>query len=321
MDDASPPWNPLASPKCEGDDSAVRSNFVDALVDVFCDAAKDNKNDEFSKVLTNHDLEGRDISGRGLLNSGLGVESVGWLLGEETADLRKRRPPASPNSYEGYEFTFSWNAAENAGNCRIDCQDAYRRLTRECGRGGAYGDGMRNKGSMDAGCGTWGYSIDAPPDPSDDDVTATKPSGPAKCYKTKALDKCLVFDAQPWIAHDKSDTFCDDHADYSMYHSWGGIEDSSKDFYKDIGWYWKVLWKENCHDADATNRNLGQPISDFSCKEAMRMAFDGCTSNKGRGGMVEVGCVEYHFNPVSRSTFGNLASECVNPWKAGFEGE
>ncbi|KAI9167984.1 hypothetical protein HJFPF1_04127 [Paramyrothecium foliicola] len=308
MDDASPPWNPLASPQCNGDDSEVHSKFIDALSEVFCEAADDNDDDHFSKILTNHDLEGRTTTNNAVVDE------------EARIELRKRSPPASPNSYNGWEFEFTWDAAEDSGDCRIDCKDAYSRLSRSCGRGGAWDNGMRYEGSMDAGCGTWKYKIDAPPDPSDDDVTATKPSSPAKCYKAKAADKCITFDAQPWIAHEKSDTFCDDHGDYSMYHSWEGYEDSSRDFMKDIGWYWKVLWKSDCHDADVTNRNLGQPLEDFSCKEAMRMAFDGCTDNKGRGGMVEVGCVEYHFNPTSRSTFGNLASECVRPWQ-GFEGE
>lgn len=325
MDDASPPWNRIPTPQCEGDDSEVNKVFVDALSEVFCELAADNEDDHFSKVLTNHDLEGRSTTSNAVLgraslelNGSLAGESIDVLLGQE---LRKRSPPASPSSYEGWEFTFTFDKAEDAGDCRIDCNDAYSRLNRECGRGGAWGNGMRLGGSMDAGCGTWGYSIKAPPDPSEDDVTAEKPSGPAKCYKKKAKDSCVVFDAQPWIAHDKSDTFCDDHEDYSMYPAWEGIEDSSQDFMKDIGWYWKVLWKDGCHDADASNRNLGQPISDFSCKDAMKMAFDGCTGNAGRGGMVEVGCVEYHFNPVSRSTFGNLARECVRPWLAGFEGE
>ena len=306
MDDASPPWDPLPSPKCDGSTSEVARNFVEALSEVFCEAAKDTDQDNFSKVLTRHDIPSSSSS-----SSSSNLAAAG-----EMTELRKRAPPPSPESYDGYEFEFTWDAAGDddvpPGGCRIECGDAYRRLGQECGRGGWQGANMRDGGSMDAGCGAWSYKITPPPDPSDDDVTATKPPGPAKCYKAKS-DKCAMYDAQPWIAHDKSDTFCDDHADYSMYPSWEGLEDSSKDFMKDIGWYWKVVWKAGCQDADESSRNLAQPIDGFSCKDAMRMAFDGCTGNKGRGGMVEVGCIEYHFNPTSRSTLANIASECDRP--------
>lgn len=61
--------------------------------------------------------------------------------------------------------------------------------------------------SLDAGCGAWRYSIAAPPESSEDGVTVVKRSVPAKCYKRKAKDSCKICDAQPWIAHGKSDMF------------------------------------------------------------------------------------------------------------------
>lgn len=66
---------------------------------------------------------------------------------------------------------------------------------------------MRLGVALDAGCGTWRYSIAALPESLKDDITAVKPSGPAKCYKRRAQDSCKVCDSQPWIAHDKSDMF------------------------------------------------------------------------------------------------------------------
>ncbi|KAJ8126025.1 hypothetical protein O1611_g7612 [Lasiodiplodia mahajangana] len=298
IDDQSPPWNPLPEPQCEGSSSGVYYTFFDALFPKFCQAADDNDDDEFSRTFTNKDID----------------------TDESTADisvgeLRKRTPPASPNSYDGYKFHFDWSAHNGGPPCRKSCHRAFQDFANVCGVTGGMENAMTKQGSIDVDCGVYRYNIEIPPPPPEPSYTtipAANPTRPVGCYKENT--DCTLYDADPDTAHEKTDTFCDDHADYAGHLGWDGIEDSSKDVGQYIGWYFKVEWKKDCKDPDRTFLNVGQPIKSYSCKEAFRLAFDGCTDNGGRGGLVEVGCLQYFFNPTDRPDFSHVADSCLNPY-------
>ncbi|KAI0154547.1 hypothetical protein GGR57DRAFT_512050 [Xylariaceae sp. FL1272] len=295
-DDQSPPWNPLPEPNCEGSSSGVSYAFFQALSEVFCDAVDENTDESLSRVLTNDDLRSENLAATAARGN----------------ELRKRTPPASPNSYEGYKFHFDWTARDGGG-CRENCKRAFEDMVSFCGNTGAMINDMTDRATQDVGCGAYSYSVEKPPpkpEPTYTTIPAVNPTAPAHCYLQRS--ECTNYDVDPDVAHDKSDTFCDDHEDYAGSLNWEGIIDKSTDVAQHIGWWWKVEWKTDCKDPTRTFLNLGDPIRSFSCKDAMRMAFDGCTDNGGRGGVVEVGCMIYYFSPVDRPDLNHVADSCLD---------
>lgn len=216
---------------------------------------------------------------------------------EREALLDKRTPPPSSSDYDGYTFSFDWTGAK--GGCRYDCSDAYRQIE------GACSDRvMLTEGSLNVDCGSYHYSIASPsptptttstPPPVGTTLAATAPTKPKACYQNQNV--CHYNDVKPSNAHSKSDTFCDDHASQNGFNGpgWPAIQDASNPFFDNVSYNWKVLWKPDCVVEGHETLNVGQPIPEFSCKDAMRMVFDQC-NNGGRGGRVEVGCLEYYYH-------------------------
>ena len=167
---------------------------------------------------------------------------------------------------------------------------------------------MQKKGSIDVGCGKYSYEItpapspspspspeptppptppsEPPPPPPQDPLSApsslitltpTVPTGaPTVCYKDKRKD-CGQHDVNPKKAHSVTDTFCDDHKDMEGHlGDWPAIEDSNQPFLEKNAYWFKVLWKPNCVSSSGPTLNLGQPIPEYGCKEALRDSFDKC---------------------------------------------
>ncbi|KAI2608028.1 hypothetical protein GGR54DRAFT_393389 [Hypoxylon sp. NC1633] len=129
-------------------------------------------------------------------------------------------------------------------------------------------------------------------------TTPTAPASPASCYRNLKCYKAVT----PATAHSKSDKFCNNHAAIDGFSSGLGqnsllvAHHVSNDFSDPISYNWEVWRKPNCKSHD--KRNVGQPIPSFSCKEAMRLAVNGC-DNGFHGGTVDAGCLQYRFSAVN----------------------
>jgi hypothetical protein len=290
--DNDPPWNPAPDPSCSEKLTPVTYRFFNKLFPVFCDEVNKDSKEGLVKDLSNADFPKRKRS-----------------YPAPMEDLRERTPPPSSSDYDGYTFHFDWSGGE--GGCRSNCFDSYSAISGACGY-----QVMPDEGSLDVGCGTFAYSIKVPPKPTPTEsptgtlttLAATVPASPVSCYG--GTDTCDYHDVEPGTARKKSDTFCDDHGSQDAFNGpgWPAIQDDSTDFFDDVSYNWKVLWKPDCVGDNYDKLNVGQPIPEFSCKQAMRMTFDQC-NNQGHGGRVEVGCLEYYFNPVN-----SWSEKCTNPF-------
>ena len=149
---------------------------------------------------------------------------------------------------------------------------------------------MKMSGSYDVGCGTYKYSIKpasttsapsppsptaGPASPSLTTVTPSVPTAATSCYS--ASEGCKFWDVKPETAHRVTDTFCNDHASMNgQLDNWPAIQDASNPFIERNSYNFKVLWKPNCVSTFGKTMNLGQPIPNYSCKQAMRDTFDKC---------------------------------------------
>lgn len=100
QDEDNPPWDRKAEPECGDDLTNVQYNFFRGLYPAFCESAG---GDELEKTLTNKDYQ--------------------------TPNSRKRSPPASNTDYEGYKFQFK---SPGGGDCRMDCTEAFERISGAC---------------------------------------------------------------------------------------------------------------------------------------------------------------------------------------------
>ncbi|KAI9682141.1 MAG: hypothetical protein M1817_000195 [Caeruleum heppii] len=293
-DPNNPPWNRLPDSKkaqCGEETSIVTYLFWDSLSKKFCDAVDaGDKSKGLEKDLTNADLKKRKI--------------------------KARTPPPSSSDYEGSSFHFEWSGG--TGSCLKECGDVMSDLSGACGHNGGEQNRMQMSGSYDVGCGTYKYSIKTPPtstaeapapDPTETKKEETplttlepsKPTAPTSCYGSGV--SCKFYDVSADTAHSVTDKFCDDHASMEgKREGWEAVQDSRNNFGEGNSYNFKVLWKPNCVSTTGETMNLGQPIPEYSCKQAMRDSFDKC-NNGGRGGRVEVGCMEYYFHTVNQETF------------------
>ncbi|KAI2615233.1 hypothetical protein GGR54DRAFT_613591 [Hypoxylon sp. NC1633] len=136
-------------------------------------------------------------------------------------------------------------------------------------------------------------------------LQATAPASPVRCYNSHDLP-CYNAVA-PDAAHSKSDEFCTDHASINWigngfgngFGSWPIIQYAFNEFSKPISYNLTVSRKPNCEGGET---NVGLPIPTFSCKDAMRLAVDGCDNeNEKLGGTVEAGCLVYDFRLANKS--------------------
>ncbi|KAF2815484.1 uncharacterized protein BDZ99DRAFT_409408 [Mytilinidion resinicola] len=147
-DPSSPPWNRKAGPSCTSDASGVQSSFFKGLYPKFCNAVNASPKDASKATYTNADYT--TPSKRG---------------------LERRTPPVSSSEYKGYKFNLEWTGGDG---CRADCAESFKELSDQpCGDRGAGGN-MATQGSINAGCGTYSFSIDQPP------PVTCKPGEPSK---------------------------------------------------------------------------------------------------------------------------------------------
>ena len=132
MDSDHPPWaGDKGKPKCDVKISNVERTSFGGLSPQFCSQVKDGK--AIKKTLTNKDFKASSKS--------------------------KRSPPPSGSQYEGYKFSLKFIGGQN---CKKSCSDAFEDMRNAC----VGQTTMKQKGSLDVGCGTYSYSIeDAPPAP------------------------------------------------------------------------------------------------------------------------------------------------------------
>ncbi len=318
------------APSCSSDAddlTGVPSTCFKAIYPAFCDAVgEDASSPPLSKKLTSDDMATGGKRSATLLDAFPG---------------RRRTPPPSETACNGWTFEFDWSGPRAGGDCRKSCSDAMESLAASCAPPGPAG--IFRSGSVPVGCGTYKYSIAgegeketppppakptstststsavSPPTPSGTTLAVTKPTAPVMCYTKK--EGCKYWDVPPSEAHGKTDTFCDDHGSMEAFGGpgWPAVQDASNDFLKGASYNFKVLWKPGCVAEGHDTLSLGQPLPDFSCRDAMRMTFDQC-NNGGRGGRVEVGCLEYYFNAINQpcpivgycndAPFGGTPSVC-----------
>ncbi|KAF2277259.1 uncharacterized protein EI97DRAFT_417431 [Westerdykella ornata] len=132
LDADHPPWEGnKGQPQCDRKVSSIEGTFFRGLYPQFCSQVKDGK--AIKTTLTNKDFKPPSKS--------------------------KRSPPPSSNQYEDYKFNFEFSGGEN---CKISCEDAFSKLRDGCSGTTT----LMYKGSIDAGCGTYSYSIEDPPPPT-----------------------------------------------------------------------------------------------------------------------------------------------------------
>ncbi|KAI2603619.1 hypothetical protein GGR54DRAFT_460644 [Hypoxylon sp. NC1633] len=144
--------------------------------------------------------------------------------------------------------------------------------------------------------------------PSSTGLQVTAPTSPTSCYNSLELG---CYDAVALdTAHSKSEKFCTDYASIDGFSgpNWPGIQSAFNDFSGFMSYDWRVSWKPGCVGQDKIN--VGQPITAFSCQDAMRLILNACNKDKsGRGGTVTVGCLVYDFS------LGNLdGGSCSLPF-------
>jgi hypothetical protein len=126
-----PPWDgDKGQPKCDDKVSNVEGTFFAGLYPQFCSQVKDGA--AIKQTLTNKDFKQSSKS--------------------------KRSPPPSNTQYEGFKFNFEFSGGEN---CKKSCGDYFADIRSAC----TGQTTMKYKGSIDAGCGTYSYSIEDPPPP------------------------------------------------------------------------------------------------------------------------------------------------------------
>ncbi|KAH5400317.1 hypothetical protein HBI47_197940 [Parastagonospora nodorum] len=158
----SPPWAPSQDkPSCDSKISDITNTFFKSLYPAFCKQIKNGA--ALKKTLTSADIK--------------------------TSGSRKRTPPPSPKSFQGYKFNFEFIGG-NSG-CKKTCEEAYADLNSACGREGTT---MKQKGQFDVGCGKYSYSIEQPPPKQ---PTTCKPRG-----STKEDMRSLWRD--PWAGYPKN---------------------------------------------------------------------------------------------------------------------
>ncbi|KAG9228794.1 hypothetical protein BJ875DRAFT_342240, partial [Amylocarpus encephaloides] len=73
-----------------------------------------------------------------------------------------KTPPVNAKQCEGWNFQFGWTGS--VGDCRLDCAQAYESIVNSTGANtGGESNAMAVTGSVNAGCGVYSYSIEAPP--------------------------------------------------------------------------------------------------------------------------------------------------------------
>jgi hypothetical protein len=292
-------------PKCSTELTGIPNTCFNALYPVFCSEVDRDASKDLKKTLTSADIPtSRKRSGSG---------------------VQRRTPPPNESTCNGWDFEFEWSGSDG-NDCRKSCSEAFQSLSSTCAKPGPAG--VFKDGSVPVGCGSYKYSISGegteeeeeeeeeappptttsappsttagPPSPPKTTIPVVKPSGPVQCYQKK--EGCKYWDIPIDEAHSKTDTFCEDHGSQDAFEGsgWPGILDDSNDFAAGASYNFRVLWKPDCIAEGHDELNVGQPIPDFSCKEAMRMTFDQC-NNGGRGGRVEVGCLEYYFHAINQA--------------------
>ncbi|KAG8157818.1 hypothetical protein KVR01_012480 [Diaporthe batatas] len=72
--------------------------------------------------------------------------------------------------------------------------------------------------------------------------------------------------------------------------------------------YWlsynvKILWKSGCTMPEGTMR-IDEPGYKVSCAHLVKSTWNDC-NNGGRGGSIDYGCLQYHFNIINGEEAGN----------------
>ncbi|CAI6342584.1 unnamed protein product [Periconia digitata] len=143
-DSRHPPWKgDKGKPECDPKVSNIEGTFFRGLYPQFCSQVKDGE--AIKKTLTNEDFKSSSNS--------------------------KRAPPPSNSQYEGYKFNFEFSGGDN---CEVSCDDAFGEIRSACSGTTT----LKYKGSIDAGCGTYSYSIEDPPPPP--------PPSPVECKPLEA---------------------------------------------------------------------------------------------------------------------------------------
>ncbi|KAF1829315.1 hypothetical protein BDW02DRAFT_561370 [Decorospora gaudefroyi] len=147
-----------AKTSCTGDISAVPSEFlVDKTANGFCEDVMNNLDSDITS--TAYDIDGNKIP----------------LLSQFQAEVNARRallrrsPPEKSENYKDYKFLLSYKHED--GDCLLPkedlCKNAWRKLVSSpCGSNhGSAGDRMYVDALINVGCGTFSWSVEAPPRP------------------------------------------------------------------------------------------------------------------------------------------------------------
>ncbi|KAH8908289.1 hypothetical protein BR93DRAFT_475403 [Coniochaeta sp. PMI_546] len=218
------------------------------------------------------------------------------------AVVGKRTPPANPSSYKDWTFALNYAPNEKGGICKLDCNAAYSKFASACAASspGVY---MYEKGSMDVGCGTFAYQINKPgPDRSKADPPVPLKENSRFCYKTE--DFGLGGDVQPDTVKRNSGYACAGVAlqEYII------KKDDKKSFRQTFTggsppYQYNIWWKEGCTlENGMTSAYAADPYMQGAdagytkCQETLISAYEGCTANGGRGGILQVGCLMFEFS-------------------------
>ena len=141
--------------------SEVPNNvFNPTVFSKFCDEVNQNKGQSHSSNVAS---DGNKIPPKAAKNA---VDASqpgpsGSARSEQTA-VRKRTPPPNPDKFSGWAFGLIWTGGD--GKCKSDCGSAFSAMAvSQCGHQGGQSNVMANSAKLDTGCGTYSYTITAPP--------------------------------------------------------------------------------------------------------------------------------------------------------------
>ncbi|POS79593.1 hypothetical protein DHEL01_v202016 [Diaporthe helianthi] len=66
----------------------------------------------------------------------------------------------------------------------------------------------------------------------------------------------------------------------------------------------KVEWKTGCKMPCNGGMKIDSPVPGVSCHDLVHTTWKNCKGNGGRGGKIEIGCLEYHYNTINGDEAG-----------------
>ncbi|KAK7946399.1 uncharacterized protein PG986_010720 [Apiospora aurea] len=204
--------------------------------------------------------------------------------------LRGRTPPPSAGDWKDWDFDLFYTPSDDGKKCSVDCSEAFYQRSSACASnsGGVY---MYSKGSLDVGCGDFGYNINR-----------------AKVARREYERGCYTKEDFIWngpvefgLVNYFTQYACPDMKKPVK----KGDEATFRHLYRPSNsgatYQYNVWWKEGCEleNDGPTEALISDPLDtspkdDLTCVNYMLDNYRKC-NNGGVGGTIQVGCLVYEF--------------------------